>query len=247
MSQIIEAQIQITDERKRLSELQLLLKLGVESGISRRAETTLALRGTEMAFMWLGKAKGALGITNPYPESTNVANKIIEPAQDVVTELSAEVKEIISGPKKAKDLEIIFVKLGRKLLEELCRAINNDLSIMADNLKYQRCVVNAWSHAEEAKMRLGQVLGLIREGVKPFEAPGKPAAPAKEKKKDEKPADGKPADAAPAKEKAPKPAKEKKGGKAAKAEEKEKGASAAGPGTETVKAPANGDSNNEGK
>lgn len=247
MSQIIEAQIQLTDERKRLSELQLLLKLGVESGISRRAETTLALRGTEMAFMWLGKAKGALGITNPYPESTNVANKIIEPAQDVVTELSAEVKEIISGPKKAKDLEIIFVKLGRKLLEELCRAINNDLSIMADNLKYQRCVVNAWSHAEEAKMRLGQVLGLIREGVKPFEAPRKSGAPAKEKK----PVDGKPADAAkaPAKEKAPKPPKEKKGGKAAKAVEKEKGAPAAGPVLETSKTPAAdaGNSDNTGK
>lgn len=203
MSQILEAQVQLTDERKKLSEVTILLKLGLDAGISRRPETTLGLRGVEMAFMWLGKAKGALGAANPYPESANPASKVIEPAQDTVSELSDEVKAIISGPKKAKELEIIFVKQGRKLLEELCRAIQNDLQIMTDNRIYQLCIENAWAHAQEGKMRLGQVLGLIRD-----EATEK--APVKEKApKEPKPAKEKKVKP-PKAEKAPKPPKEKK-------------------------------------
>lgn len=176
MSQIEEAQVQLTDERKRLSEVTILLKLGIDSKVSFRPETTLGLRSTEMAFMWLGKAKGALGIRNPYPQSTDPSSPVIEPPQDTVTDLSKEVQEVLSGIKKAKELEVVFVKQARKLLDGLCSAIKNDMSIMTDNKIYQICIQNAWTNAEEAKMRLGQVLGKIRD-----EEGEKAAKPAKAK------------------------------------------------------------------
>lgn len=244
MSQIEEAKIQLTDERKRLSEIQILLKLGIESKVSARPETTIALRDAELAFMWLGKAKGALGATNPYPESANPGSKIIEPAQDVVTELSEECKSIISGPKKAKDLEVIFLKQGRKLLEGICKAIANDLQIMTDHRMYQICIENAWSSAERSKMRLGQALGLVRDenpgkyqssaeaaastagtaegaagGADAGSGPGpeKPKKPAKEKGAKKAKAPKVVKEKAPAKEKVKKPAKGKKGESAAPA------------------------------
>jgi hypothetical protein len=230
MSQILEAQVQLTDERKKLSELTILLKLGLGT-ISRRAETTLGLRGVEMAFMWLGKAKGALGATNPYPESANPQSPVIEPAQDTVSELSEEVKSVISGPKKAKELEVVFIKQARKMLEELCKAIQNDLQIMTENRIYQLCIQNAWGHAQEGKMRLGQVLGLIRD--EDGKAPVKEKAPAKEKEKKKEKKVKEP--------KAPKPLKEKAPKATGKGKSAKKGgeAPASGPSVEPTKSAAN--------
>lgn len=46
------------------------------------AHVTLSMRNLQLAKMWLGKCLKELAVANPYPESRNPENNIIEPTQD---------------------------------------------------------------------------------------------------------------------------------------------------------------------
>jgi hypothetical protein len=150
-----EALVQLSEERKVLSTIFQLIKGGIDSNLSKRAETTLAFRGAQIAFMWLGKAKGVLGGTNPYPESSNPDNKVIEPTDDFLSIPPFEESMI------AED-EVVFLKHIRKQLEKSVRDIHNDLLIFPDNRDYQLCIERAWVGANEAKMWLGWALAEVR-------------------------------------------------------------------------------------
>lgn len=162
MSTITEAVQQLTDERVGLSEVKLFIENLLSEGISKRPETTLAQRSVEKSFMWLGMAKGAVGSTNPYPQSTK-QNLVIEPGQDRVTVLNDALSAILNQDGDKKEKEILCVKHGRELLGVLVKAIRNDLTILTNNQEYQDSVKLGWQYAQEAKMYLGLVLGLIRD------------------------------------------------------------------------------------
>lgn len=153
-----EALLQLTNERRLLSEIEKTInESGLASGLSRRAETTLALISLQLSFMWLGKAKGTLGSANPYPQSTNSSNNIIE--------LPADVFE---GEVPTYKTEVEFLKAMRALLKDVEPMIENDSQILLENRKYQDCIFNAWTNINNAILWLGQSLGQLKK-----EDPGK--------------------------------------------------------------------------
>ena len=150
MSTIREADVQITAERQQLSIVEGKIKTGLAS-VSKRAETTLALRSLQLAFMWLGKAKGAIGIVNPYPNSKDPSNKLIEPDVDRAEAVAIKF-----------DDEVLFCKAIRQEIGVLSKAIQNDSQILVENKNYQLCIQNAYTNIENASMWLSVVLGNIR-------------------------------------------------------------------------------------
>jgi hypothetical protein len=170
MSKNHEAEAQLTQERLELSSIEQMIKTIIGNGLSRRPETTLALRSTQLAFMWLGKAKGALGAKHPYPQSFNAESAVIEPR--------ADFKAIEFTPESD---ETATIKALRALLKKMETSIKNDLSIMKTNEDYQDCIKNAYSNCSNATMWLGMVLNAIfqeevEENVMP--EPVKPTKPA---------------------------------------------------------------------
>lgn len=171
---IKEAILQLTVERQGLSVLVLAVDNAVKTDLSKRAETVLAFRSGQVAFMFLGKAKGVLGAQNPYPESTNPKSRAIEPHADQI-ELADFLKNgsdnyLLIGLQEFLNNdhdEVEFLKALRGYFEKVVRAIKNDLSILPSNRIYQAYVEYALVKAEEAKMWLGQSLGLIRDEEKP--------------------------------------------------------------------------------
>lgn len=155
-----EIDAQLTAERKELNSVEQAIKSLLDTKLSYRPTTTLALRSCQLASMWLGKAKGALGIKTPYPESFNPESKVIEARADVGEALEVEADEIAA------------VKTLRAKLSELQTKITNDGLIMLDHRGYQHAVVTAYTHCSEASMWLGMTLNAIKE------------EPVKSKKKD---------------------------------------------------------------
>lgn len=122
--------------------------------LSPRPVTTLAFRSVQMAFMWLGKAKGAMGSANPYPQSTDASSAVIEPPQDQ-SENSIEM---------VFDDEVVFAKTARKQLSDVEHVlVNSVLEQHASHRGYQFAVTNALTFVCNAKMYLGLVLNEIKK------------------------------------------------------------------------------------
>lgn len=118
---------------------------------------------TKLAFMWLGKAKGIVGSDNPYPNSTDPSNKIIEAAVDTY-----QGEDLIAE----NDDEIAFIKSVRAALGECEKAIRNGLMpYLAQNSLYQLAIGEAYVNVCEAKMFLGLELGELRDTTKEIPAP----------------------------------------------------------------------------
>ena len=69
---------------------------GIEQSIGalpKRRESALAFTACQLATMWLGKAKGALGANTPYPASFDSSSPVIEPRADVAGPMLGEAFE----------------------------------------------------------------------------------------------------------------------------------------------------------
>jgi hypothetical protein len=150
-----EIELQLTSEREALHVVEKALKQSIK-GSTAPAEVTLSYRSCQMAMMWLGKAKGSLGIKSPYPESANPASTVIEPRADVG-----------EGEIILLDDEVANVKLLRAELKKLEGRIANDCLIMLEHKTYQNAVWNAYTNCCNATMWLGMVLNAIRDTDKP--------------------------------------------------------------------------------
>lgn len=140
---------QLTDERKRLSKVILLVESYQIDGLMKVAEQL------QFGFMWLGKAKGAIGVANPYPESTNPDNVKIEPAQDVAISAEFYVIDDINDVKILKAL--------RADVDAIAAAVWNDSLTFPQHHLYQVCIRNAWTYLSNGKMVLGLLLGARRD------------------------------------------------------------------------------------
>src|SRR5687768_10139564 len=102
----LEADAQLSQERKALS---LILKV-VEDNSDHGPGFTLSTINIKLASMWLGKAKGALGIKSPYPESFDPKSKTIEPKADVSKD-ELEIPEGLDNIGKIKFFRNELAKL----------------------------------------------------------------------------------------------------------------------------------------
>jgi len=150
-----EADAQLTQERLAFTKIEQKLKAYLNvSDTPAKAYATLALRSVQLASMWLGRAKGALGITSPYPQSFNAASNVIEERADF---------EKIEAPVFSAETVISDVKALRAELKSLEKAVWNDNSIMTENREYQHAVLAAYTDGSKATMWLGMVLGEIKD------------------------------------------------------------------------------------
>jgi hypothetical protein len=163
---IEEALLQLSDERKQIDALVCLMNAFRHKRV-RDVSKTL-----KFAFMWLGRAKAALGAANPYINSKDPSSKIIEPGQDLV--ISFELPKDVDP-----ESETSVVKYLRGAIDPIIKAIQNDQKLFSDKKEYQDALTNAWTYAYDAQMDLGLILGDIRiSGERP---PIQTKAPAAEK------------------------------------------------------------------
>lgn len=145
----LEAGAQLSQERKALSLLAKSLGDNKEKGDG----YSNSLSCLKLASMWLGKAKGALGIKSPYPESFNYNSGVIEPKTDAADDVELELP---------KDLDNVGrIKFYRNELNKLENSIANDLKIMVEHRSYQFAISNALTYCCEATLWLGDVLNDI--------------------------------------------------------------------------------------
>lgn len=112
-----------------------------------------ASKSVNLAFMWLGKAKGFLGEAHPYKESYNPENKVIEEAVDVVP----PPDKYYAGP-------VEMLKSLRSDLKALDRGMSSNLGFaQGDSSELYESVQNAFTHFHEACMWLGVALGNIKD------------------------------------------------------------------------------------
>lgn len=97
----------------------------VKDGLERWcSETEHAIKSLSLAKMWLGKALGELGESNPYPESSNPQSDKIEPTTDV-----AEQKLVFD------DIDMTnTVALAKKVRSEIKRLENDLCSYFSANI-----------------------------------------------------------------------------------------------------------------
>lgn len=141
---------QISQVRQSIS----LLTKAVEKGSDRGPGFTLAGVALKLAFMWLGRAKAALGIAPAYPESFNVESRTIDPTTDEsIDELEVPAKLDNTGK----------IKFLRGELNKIEGMIHGLVKLMKDHEGFQLAVTNALSSAAEATMWLGEALAEIRK------------------------------------------------------------------------------------
>jgi hypothetical protein len=141
---------QISQARQALS----LMTKAVEKASDRGPGSTLAGVAIKLAFMWLGRAKGALGIPNAYPQSFNAESRTIDPE----TDQSIDELEI---PEKADNIG--KVKFLRGELNKCEKMIYGLVRLMKDHESYQLAVQSAQKSCAEATMWLGENLAEIRK------------------------------------------------------------------------------------
>lgn len=159
-----------TSQRLQLSEIRAALKNQIKKCMNLAGlpqgkryifdsnpivmEVFEAHKSLNLAFMWLGKAKGFLGETHPYKESYNPGNKVIEKAVDVSDENGVQHYET----------PIHMLKALRADLKNLDRAISSNLGFaQGDSSELYEAVQNAFTHFHESCMWLGVALGNIKD------------------------------------------------------------------------------------
>lgn len=171
-------------QRLQISPIESALKEALK-GLSKRPETTLAYRNIQMAFAWLGKCLEFLNAPNPYPNSTNPENSVIEERSD------------FASPAVWPDFEteIQFIKSMRAAIDEqVIGPLKSNLNIEENNL-FKIAANTAFIHASNAKMCLGFVLSEIRDELLTkgkVEKEGVPMPPEPPVEEPKTPADGPP-------------------------------------------------------
>lgn len=111
----------VKEIRVSIDGLIPVVKDGLEKWCS---ETEHAIKSLSLAKMWLGKALGELGESNPYPESSNPQSDKIEPSADV-----AEQKLVFD------DIDMTnTVALAKKVRSEIKRLENDLCSYFSANI-----------------------------------------------------------------------------------------------------------------
>lgn len=146
---------QIKSIRRHLDHLMIQSKQ-----LSSNREMALAFTNMQRGSMWLGLVLAAIGTTNPYPESTNTANKTIEDRADQAKDSPATFEGMAGDGDRT-----IQVKWLRGQLDGLVNSLSN--------LKYAD-QINPGDHElqvatdaiREAKMWYGWELNNIHEANK---------------------------------------------------------------------------------
>lgn len=151
MSQIIEIDQILTEERLKLSKVEKALDATI-SLFTDKATATLALRSVQKSSMWLGKCKGAIGIKTPYTKSFDPESNVIEDRADT-TEDVFDTRNID---------EVAFIKMIRVELNKIEGSIYSATPVFKDIPKYQIAIHEAFKNACEATMWLGMSLNSIK-------------------------------------------------------------------------------------
>ncbi len=134
------------------------------------AEITLAKRCVELSKMWFGEVLGIMNETNPYPESSNPENKVIE-AQADHTENTFHRKFIETESRLSCSLEdlpdltkVSRVKSLREELVNMFNSIEKQAPDFVSSTGYMHQFFKKGAYKLiEAKMWLGRELNRIRE------------------------------------------------------------------------------------
>jgi len=142
--------------RIEIDYISKLLACVVAFSFSVRSKVTDNLT---LSKMWLGKVLGELKSKNPYPESMNPANNIIEPEADCY-----------NGPISMGNLSVVAgLKLLRREIEKLSSEFDSNLEVynqtgqLPYNIPYVVFANESKMRLIEAKMWLGIELGEIRD------------------------------------------------------------------------------------
>jgi hypothetical protein len=150
----LQANYEIGSQLSQARQALSLMTKAVEKASDRGPGSTLAGVAIKLAFMWLGRAKGALGIPNAYPQSFNAESRTIDPE----TDQSIDELEI---PEKADNIG--KVKFLRGELNKCEKMIYGLVRLMKDHESYQLAVQSAQRSCAEATMWLGENLAEIRK------------------------------------------------------------------------------------
>lgn len=149
-----EADAQLTEKRLALTAIEQKIQNFITTPYKvGKAHATLALRAAQLAAMWLGKAKGALGIQSPYPASYDASSKVIESR--------ADYQELPTDERLEFDA-VAEIKGFRAELKKIEKTISSDMKIFKQNDEYQFAVQTAYVRCSEATMWLGMVLNDIK-------------------------------------------------------------------------------------
>lgn len=151
------------------------------------AETEYSIKSLNLAKMWLGKALGSLGESNPYPESSNPQSEKIEPTADVAEKKiefdDIDMTNIVAVAKKVRS----EIKMLENDLSQLF-AVNitsTDLGTFVNQSRLSLIEANMWigmklsdfrerkvAHEEISNNSGQQKYELYVEAIKSREAPG---------------------------------------------------------------------------
>lgn len=112
------------------------------------------------AFFWLGKCLASLGQPNPYPQSSNPGNPVIEPPADAHSR-HANLEDV-------SDFTAL-IKSMRKCIETMLVPADSLLDMKASDVRWNLAVRQVYVRLHDAKHRLGFCLGQFRELVEQVE------------------------------------------------------------------------------
>lgn len=150
------------DSNPGLKETVISIRLHVDRAINTTSkiltsrECALAFTNIQRTKMWLGKMLGELGKDNPYPNSTNSANNIIE----LQTEMASNdfyIDPEWTQTQKVKQMRAILADIVDRVYGLISHP-STDIS----NTKLQIAIGQAYISACDAKMWYGWELDRIR-------------------------------------------------------------------------------------
>lgn len=135
-----------------LDEKIRLMTIYLEERVYRQQFTLLIVLQLTMARMWMGKLLGEMGTDNPYPNSTNPENNIVDAATDKSAPgvQSVPLWTIEEVKRHRKDLEEMIVQWTAFFKEEYFVPETTPLKFL--------CVEKVLGYLMEAKMLLGMEL-----------------------------------------------------------------------------------------
>lgn len=164
----------LNEKRVLLDSIVLLI---ATSALTQSREMSLVKTNIQEGIMFMGLMKGALGDTNPYPESHNPTSQVIEPRAEKATEPYG-YDPSLTETGLVKQLRAVLQDIINDSEEEYGTAMLNiqdasDEALEASEEVYEKLMQNAlkleFAHEQfkvsitKAKLWLGMQLNFLRE------------------------------------------------------------------------------------
>jgi len=135
----------------------------------RSREISITITKLQEGKMWLGKLLQSIGAINPYPESMNSDNEIIEPTADVlrppaVACFDAKKGEKLTHIKRVKQLKQMIEDIVSSQLFSV-KTLNKWQIISKEENRalFTLSLINSYTYLTEAKMWIGMELSRIKQ------------------------------------------------------------------------------------